>query len=486
MKHKVETEVVNGDKTSTAAVIRPRSQPHYFSQVIAAFALALGPLAAGLGKGYSSPAIASLQEKQELAIHTGNFSNTVRMSRQEASWVASLSLLGALFGGMLGGIAMKFGRRTVLLITSIPFSASWLITVFAKNIEMMFATGFVGGFCCAIVLMVSQVYISEIAVPDIRGCLSAVLKIFGHVGVLISFAVGAYLDWRELAMVIGCAPLVLFISVAYMPETPSYLVLVGKEQEAARSLQWFRGPQADVGKELLTIRNNVLAAHSDRYRNPNRHALSTILNPILITCGLMLFQRFSGANAFNFYAVSIFRQTFGGMDPHSGAVAVAFVQLLSSLLSGLLIDTVGRLPLLIASSVFMSMALAGFGSFAYYENVHRSKGYMIAQYDWIPLLCVLVFTIAFSMGISPISWLLIGELFPLEYRGLGSALATSFSYACAFIGVKTFVDFQEMFGLHGAFWFYSAVSIGSLCFIVCFVPETKGKDLAEMNARRTV
>lgn len=107
-----------------------------------------------------------------------------------------------------------------------------------------------------------------------------------------------------------------------------------QEQEAARSLQWFRGPQADVGKELLTIRNNVLAAHSDRYRNPNRHALSTILNPILITCGLMLFQRFSGANAFNFYAVSIFRQTFGGMDPHSGAVAVAFVQLLSSLLSG--------------------------------------------------------------------------------------------------------------------------------------------------------
>lgn len=313
--------------------------------------------------------------------------------------------------------------------------------------------------------------------------MSAVLKIFGHVGVLISFAVGAYLDWRELAMVIGCAPLIFFISVAYMPETPSYLVLVGKEQEAARSLQWFRGPHADVGKELLTIRNNVLAAHSDRFRNPNRHAVITILNPILVTCGLMMFQRFSGANAFNFYAVSIFKKTFGAMDPHSGAVAVAFVQLLSSLLSGLLIDTVGRLPLLIASSVFMSMALAGFGSFVYYENINRSRGLVVAQYDWIPLLCVLVFTVAFSMGISPISWLLIGELFPLEYRGLGSALATSFSYACAFVGVKTFVDFQEIFGLHGAFWFYSAVSIGSLCFIICFVPETKGKDLSEMNSR---
>ncbi|XP_066907005.1 facilitated trehalose transporter Tret1 isoform X1 [Halyomorpha halys] len=473
--------MVNGSERTV--ILASNTKPHYFSQVLAALALALGPLAAGLGKGYSSPAIASLQEKQQFAIYTGNFTNILTINPQQASWVASLSLLGALFGGMFGGIAMKFGRRKVLLITSIPFSASWLVTVFAKNIEMMFATGFIGGFCCAIILMVSQVYISEIAVPDIRGCLSAVLKIFGHVGVLISFAVGAYLDWRELAMVIGCAPLIFFISVAYMPETPSYLVLVGKEQEAARSLQWFRGPHADVGKELLTIRNNVLAAHSDRFRNPNRHAVITILNPILVTCGLMMFQRFSGANAFNFYAVSIFKKTFGAMDPHSGAVAVAFVQLLSSLLSGLLIDTVGRLPLLIASSVFMSMALAGFGSFVYYENINRSRGLVVAQYDWIPLLCVLVFTVAFSMGISPISWLLIGELFPLEYRGLGSALATSFSYACAFVGVKTFVDFQEIFGLHGAFWFYSAVSIGSLCFIICFVPETKGKDLSEMNSR---
>lgn len=167
------------------------------------------------------------------------------------------------------------------------------------------------------------------------------------------------------------------------------------------------------------------------------------------------------------------------MDPHGGAVAVAFVQLLASLLSGLLIDTVGRLPLLIASSVFMSMALAAFGSFAYYEHVHRDR--VAPQYDWIPLLCVLVFTIAFSMGISPISWLLIAELFPLEYRGLCSALATSFSYACAFIGVKTFVDFQELLGLHGAFWLYAAISVAGLWFVVCFVPETKGRDLDEMD-----
>lgn len=115
--------------------------------------------------------------------------------------------------------------------------------------------------------------------------------------------------------------------------------------------------------------------------------------------------QFSGANSFGFYAVKIFRQTFAGMDPHGGAIAVAVVQLLASMLSGLLIDTVGRIPLLITSSVFMSLALASFGSYVYYEETNKllaTSNFEIdataGNSDWIPLLCVLVFTIAFSLG----------------------------------------------------------------------------------------
>ena len=96
----------------------------------------------------------------------------------------------------------------------------------------------------------------------------------------------------------------------------------------------------------------------------------------------------------------------------------------------------------------MSLALAGFGSYAYYVSQTQNLGYpdsaVVGQHDWIPLLCVLVFTTALALGISPISWLLIGELFPLEYRGLGSSISTSFSYFCAFVGIKLFMDFQQV------------------------------------------
>ena len=129
------------------------------SQILAALAVSLGPFAAGLGKGYSSPAVDSLKEQQNRfpAAVSNTSSGIFTVSEQQASWVASLSLLGAFFGGMLGGLAMRFGRKRVLLITSLPFSASWLMTVFASSVEMMFATAFVGGFCCAIVLVVTQV-----------------------------------------------------------------------------------------------------------------------------------------------------------------------------------------------------------------------------------------------------------------------------------------------------------------------------------------
>lgn len=306
---------------------------------------------------------------------------------------------------------------------------------------------------------------------------------------------GAYLNWRQLAMAISVAPIALFFTILYLPETPSYLVLTGRIEEAAKSLQWLKGgTYYEIQKELATIKNNVMKSRlSTCRRRPSQYGnlgdiVEKLWHPIAITCGLMFFQRFSGANSFSFYAVSIFRQTFGGMNPHGGAIAVSFVQLLASLLSGLLIDSIGRLPLLITSSMFMSIALAAFGSYAYFEEVNESmRRYHThtqdpsIQYDWIPLLCVLIFTIAFSLGISPISWLLVGELFPLEYRGLGSALAMSFSYGCAFVGVKTFIDFKEALGLHGAFWLYSAVAVAGLCFVVCFVPETKGRDLQEMD-----
>ena len=177
-----------------------------------------------------------------------------------------------------------------------------------------------------------------------------------------------------------------------------------------------------------------------------------------ITNEFLLYFRFSGVSAFNFYAVPIFQQSFGGtlLNPHLAAVITGTVQLIASALTGLLSDLIGRLPLLLLTSLLMSTALAGFGFYSYYRD---SITYYLGSTasDWIPLICVLIFVASFSLGPNPISWLLVGEMFPLEYRGLGSSLTTAFSYVCAFVGVKTFIDLQVSFRFRlehfeGFFW----------------------------------
>lgn len=91
--------------------------------------------------------------------------------------------------------------------------------------------------------------------PGIRGCLSAMLKVVGHLGVLFSYIVGSYLDWRQSALVVAIAPSFLFMGTWLIPETPSYLVLNGRDEEAAGSLKWLRGPHVDITQELQVYKN---------------------------------------------------------------------------------------------------------------------------------------------------------------------------------------------------------------------------------------
>ncbi|XP_050669330.1 uncharacterized protein LOC126968378 isoform X2 [Leptidea sinapis] len=145
----VPRSIPNGKCATVNKAPPPRSTTH-LPQVIAALAVSLAPFSAGLGKGYSSPAIASLQGP-------GNSTRRdFQLTDQQASWLASLSLLGALFGGMAGGAAMRHGRRRVLSLAAAPCSLSWLLTVVATSVRMMCITAFLGGFCCSILTMLSQ------------------------------------------------------------------------------------------------------------------------------------------------------------------------------------------------------------------------------------------------------------------------------------------------------------------------------------------
>ncbi|XP_071450555.1 trehalose transporter 1-like protein, partial [Hetaerina americana] len=498
----------------------------HLSQVLAALAVSLGPFSAGLGKGYSSPALASLQDqssclpgrsgvgpphvwdlcsddqwKGSVGSKAGDSAGddgleeiaNFALGPQGASWVASVSLLGAVAGAVIAGAAISASSRRRLLVAAAgPASMAWLLAAFARSLPALLAAAFVAGLCCAVLLLVTQVYVSEIASPAIRGALSALLKASGHLGSLVLAGLGAAnLDWRHLALVSASAPAAFFLLLLIpfpccqvVPETPSHLLMAGDEEEAARTLKLFRGPTAT--EEMATLRANVHRERRKRWHRRLRHRSKSLLRPILTAGGLVFFQRFSGAHAFNFYAVPILRQTLGsgsGLTPHEGAVAVGAVQFVASLASGLLMDTIGRVPLLLFSSLVMSLTLGGFGAYILCRSSFESGGSWI---EWVPLLCVFGFTISFCVGIGgPAAGpgLLASELFPLERRGMAGAMAAAVSHAASFAGVKTFVDIISALGLHGAFFLYAGIAAAALPFVLILVPETRGKPLQEMDPR---
>lgn len=151
-----------------------------------------------------------------------------------------------------------------------------------------------------------QVYVSEIAHPEIRGCLSAVLKMGGEIGTLSSFTLGAFLDWRQLAMVGAGGPILFFFAILLVPETPSFLLYHGREEEASKAMSWLRSSKDDVASEIATLRSNISTKHKSFF--PRCSSSEFPFRQLFITCSLMFFQKFSGVTVFHHYAVPIFKQ----------------------------------------------------------------------------------------------------------------------------------------------------------------------------------
>ena len=131
-------------------------------QIVAAIALSFGPFSVGLGKGYTSPALASLQstnlnQSSKFVTRPSAVFPKLTITEQEGSWIASLSLLGALFGGLFAGLLIKHGRRKTIIYMSIPLAISWALTMFASSVEMIYATACAAGFCSSVIQLATQV-----------------------------------------------------------------------------------------------------------------------------------------------------------------------------------------------------------------------------------------------------------------------------------------------------------------------------------------
>lgn len=364
------------------------------------------------------------------------------------------------------------------------------------------------GFSVGISCGTCSAYVADIVTPATRGILGTFFQILICFGQLYMNVFGLVLDWDTLCYV-ALVPLVLCtVGMILAPESPIELMESGKLDEARRALQKIRKPMSDIETEHTELRDKL---QMSKKKSENQSAAALIVRadvykPILIALLMMFFQQFSGINAVMFYLSDIFNHSSGDkhldvLNTNSSsttwasisttteaamadakskkvqlqAIGVNFALVFTTVLSGFIIDRLGRKVLLIISGVGHVISLTIMGLY-YYKKDDWFDGA-----SWLPIVCLIVFVCFFSIGYGPIPWMMISELTPNDAMGLVSSIGTAFNWLCAFIVTKEFDDIQKGIHDYGAYWLFAGISLVSVIYTTFMVPETKHRTIEDMQ-----
>jgi sugar porter (SP) family MFS transporter len=436
------------------------------SYTMIAFIAALGGLLFGYDTGVISGALPFLQDV---------FALTPLMQ----GVVTSVALGGAALGAMVAGpLADRFGRKTVILVVAVIFFAGAIVSALATILSVLVIGRFLVGV--GVASMLTPLYLAETAPPAQRGALVSLNQLMITVGILVSYVVGYLLSqgegWRWM-LGLGALPgLVLFVGMLPLPESPRWLAGLGRTEAARQSLSMLgRDPQA-ADLELSQLRSDLqLEARAQRRADLKTSHLD---RPMIIGVGLAIFQQVTGINTVIYFAPSIFKAA--GLGSTSATIlataGIGLVNVLMTLVAIRLIDSAGRRALLLTGLAGMAVSLGVLG-----------LGFMLGMsgggaLGWVTALSLAGYVGFFAIGLGPVFWLLIAEIFPLATRGRGVSAATFANWASNLVVALTFLLLIDSMGAPATFYLYAILSIAAFVFTYQLVPETKGKTLEQIEA----
>lgn len=440
-------------------------------QFIAAAAVSLAAVSAGTALAWTSPVGDQLK--------SNSTSNTLPVDEDQLSWIGSFLAVGAFVGALPAGIlAERIGRKYATITIGIPYLISWALLAFASNVGMLYTGRVFAGIATGASCVVAPMFISEIAETSLRGALGAFFQLFLTVGILFIYVAGALVNWVSLSIISAIFPLLLMICVFFIPDSPIYLVKQGSRQEAGAALKTFWGRQCDTQTALANIQGELDALSGDAKLSDLFTVRSNFM-ALTISLALMLFQQFSGINAVIFYAQSIFDAAGSTIPPAICTIIVGVVQVVMTVTSAALIEKAGRRLLVLQSCVIMGLCLVTLG---FYFHMKETGTMDVSNLSILPLGSVVLFIISFSLGLGPIPWLIMGELFAADVKGVASAIAVMFNWTLVFIITKTFGMMKESWGSGPTFYFFALFMVVGTIFTFIKVPETKGKTNAQIQA----
>jgi sugar porter (SP) family MFS transporter len=388
--------------------------------------------------------------------------------------VASL-LLGALVGALAGGpLADRLGRRRTLIAAGLLYVGGGLASAAAQAVWQLVGARLVLGLAVGSASFIAPMFISEIAPRRLRGGLVAVNQLMLTSGILIAYIANWALkdvvdNWRWMLGISVLPGLALAIGMLIAPPSPRWLVERGRRADARRVLQRLNASD-DVDQELSQIE------HAAAQKEGHLALLGPAARPMLIVgVGLAAFQQLIGINTVIYYAPTIL--SFTGLTASgalTNAVFIGVTNVVFTLLAIFLLDRVGRRPLLVVSVAGLIVALVALGLFF---NV----AWLQQQFPALALVALLLYIASFAIGLGPVFWLMISEIFPLRLRSASDSVSAAVNWGTNFVISFTFLSVVSILGRAGAFWLYAAIGLLALVFVITRVPETRGRSLEEIQ-----
>jgi len=391
--------------------------------------------------------------------------------------VVSSVLLGSLFGAAIGGsLADRLGRRRLLIITAVVFGSGAIGAALSPDTTYLIIARIIAGSAIGIASFVAPLYISEIAPVAVRGKLVSINQVALTSGIVISYLIDYALAgsqaWRWMFAFAAIPAAAFGIGLIFIPNSPRWLVDRGRIDQARVVLKRIRVPEK-VEDELSEIQKSAAQqiGHWSELLSPH-------LRPaMLVGVGLAIAQQITGINTVIYYAPTIFN--FAGLSSASVAilasVGVGVVNVALTIVAMQLIDRVGRRPLLLISLAGMVLSLFVLGLAFSLPQLSGSLG-------WIAIISLMVYVGSFAVGLGPVFWLMLSEIYPLRIRGRAMSVGTVANWGFNLIVALSFLTLTQVLGKPFTFWLYGIISIGAWLFAFFLVPETKGKSLEEIEA----